>query len=289
MALFGKIDIQPKLVDAQQRNKLVIFGGAGVSVAPPASAPSLDDIVKDICEIHPVGYKPPLDKNGSVVNILVALGQVDRLLPGRFRQYLNSRYANLSDCNDLHKQLVRLFPLSQDLRIITTNYEGLFTVAALEIRGQLPSTYSYPNLNNSHGPSVVTSLEEESLDAKRDASINGIVHIHGAAENGPDSLVVTRSDFRQAYAKEGSVAAAYLRSLPSDYCILTIGFSGRDPIVADYIAANCCHGNCYAMCCNDDVAEWLDLGFDPVPYPTGGNGDRHSCLLDGIKAWADSV
>lgn len=120
--LIGEIEFPEPLIEAQRKGTLVVFAGAGVSMASPANLPGFEDLANE-----------------------VAAGISERLESEPFDQFLgrlsskdvdvHTRTKNVIDKPDskpnrLHKTLVSLFTSSASFRIVTTNFDRHFTAVA---------------------------------------------------------------------------------------------------------------------------------------------------------------
>lgn len=290
---FGETDIPDQILLAQQKNNLVIFAGAGVSYCSPANAPPLDKVTKDFLETHVTTFRPVLDSQGKIQNLIETLQDVERLRKSLCRQYFQRVYSKLKKPSELHHHLVRLFCEDQFLRIITTNYDSLFTIEVNKSRKSSTQIYNYPNLTSQvieivSGSSSFSANEPEATP-DIDSEVNGIFHLHGSSLSEPENLVLTRKDFGRAYLREDSAAATFLRQLPKHFHLVLVGFSGNDPIVKDFIAANCNKNNTFAICPEDHAEGWESMEITPLYYPVGSDENKHLNLTIAIEEWANET
>lgn len=288
--LYGKILIDGQLIEAQKKNELVIFAGAGVSYGPPANVPSLDKVAQDFLETHVSKWMPVLDKQGKLIDLIDRLNEIDRLKPKLFRPFIKSAYSSHVKPCKLHNYLVRLFKVNQHLRIITTNYDTLFEKAATDLRGFEPLIFNYPDLAKTVSATVPST--SSSANVHPDASpgtisnVNGIFHIHGSCSSNSQDLVLTRDDFQKAYLKPNSSAATFLKLIPDHFYLLFLGLSGNDPIVLDFISANCNKIRTFAICPVYQAEAWDNLDINTIPYPIENAPNKHTSLSLSIKEWA---
>src|SRR5688572_5627777 len=138
MWINNEVDLTESLIRAQRDGRLVVFAGAGVSMAAPSNLPSFDSLVRDVVgdALEPVAGEP-LDR---------FLGRaadkgVDVQL--RARQIIGNP-ASLP--TQLHRDLLALFNSPERIRLITTNFDRHFTTAAREHSPQGVDCYYSPAL-----------------------------------------------------------------------------------------------------------------------------------------------
>ena len=90
-----------------------------------------------------------------------------------------NRCGNPPSATCLHRDLVRLYPEADKVRIVTTNFDLLFDAAARGLFDEQPDLFKAPAL----------PLGRE---------FNGIVHVHGRLDR-PQGMVLTDADFGRAY------------------------------------------------------------------------------------------
>jgi hypothetical protein len=193
----------PELLLASLRDgRLVIFAGAGVSIGPPAHLPDF----KRLTELIAAG-------TGEAIQD----GEPEDRFLGRLRfdgVDVHSRAAEILSRDEpsptsLHRDLLRLYPDIDQVRVVTTNFDLLFEKAAQETQGS-PDRYVAPALP---------------LGDK----FRGIVHVHGAVSR-PEQMVLTDADFGRAYLTEGW-ARRFLVNLFRHFTVLFIGYRHSDTIV----------------------------------------------------------
>ena len=257
MWITGQVEVPETVLLAQQRGQLVVFVGAGVSVAPPSALPLFVPLaeriaadarepVTDEAKTHPDLFLGRLESNGVPVHERVKTFVEQSARPNR-----------------LHEALVRLFPSLEQLRIVTTNYDQHLTTAAVEHFGAPPQVYRAP-----------------ALPLGRD--FTGIVHLHGSVDQRPQDLVVTGRDFGKAYLTDGW-AARFLPEMFRTYTVLFVGYSHKDQVMT-YLA----HGlppesQRFGFIDNTVPSEWTAMGITGLPYPSA---DHHVALRDALENWA---
>jgi SIR2-like domain len=262
--LIGKVDFPREVLDAQREGNLVIFAGAGVSMGSPANCPSFWELARDI------GGKPaPDEKDEALDHYLGRLKKEKTPVHENARNILDQS----PEPNLLHKELLKLFPSPDQVRLVTTNFDRHFSTAAKEV-------FPGKEVNTFYAPALPLGNDFE-----------GIVYLHGSINHRPDRLVLTDSDFGKAYLTEGW-ATNFLKTLFSHYTVLFVGYSHED-IVVSYLARGLPPNNSsqrFAIVRDKDaekrVQNWAHLGITVLTFPTIPE-DTYSALENSIKKWAD--
>ena len=245
------VDLSDNLVAAQRQGRLVLFVGAGVSVAAPSSLPTFEDMARRIGEESEEVY--PGDRSTSPDQFLGQLKGRGVDVHLRVHTIINRPD---SRPNSLHQALAALASVSNVPRIVTTNYDRHLSACLPEIE----------------------EFESPLLPATDEFS--GIVYLHGSLSQRPEHLVVTKADFGRAYLSDGW-APGFLRRLFQNYVVLFIGYSHQDTLM-EYMAAGLpSESQRYALCEDPDDDRWHELGIQSIGYPC------HSVLPSVIKAWAE--
>ena len=114
----------------------------------------------------------------------------------------------------LHEDLLRLYPKTGKIRLVTTNFDLLFEQAADIVCDASPEVFRAPAL----------PLGNE---------FEGIVHVHGSVSV-CQQMVLTDKDFGRAYLLEGWVRR-FLVQLFNNFTILFVGYNHNDTIM-NYLA-----------------------------------------------------
>ena len=254
------IDFPAPLLSALRDGELVIFAGAGVSMGEPACLPSFKTLAEKIAQ-----------GTGEVLQD----GEEDRFL-GRLHDKgvkVHERAVRELSRNNpkptaLHKNLLRLHQKSEQVRVVTTNFDLLFEKAAQDVFGTVPKVSQAPELPQAR-------------------NFYGIAHIHGDL-NHPQSLVLTDKDFGAAYMNKGW-AKDFLVELFGHFTVLFVGYSHND-IILNYLARGLLVDSTkprrFALTDDSDLQRWKSLGIDPVIYPKPDAKD-HSRLYEGVRRLAD--
>ena len=165
----------------------------------------------------------------------------------------------------LHDAIVRLFPSAEDVRIITTNYDRHLVTAAENVFGTTPHIYCAP-----------------ALPLGRD--FNGIVSLHGCIGGRLADLVITSSDFGQAYLTD-AWATRLLLEVFAKYVTLFVGYS-HDDVVMSYLAQGLRAGSNRFGFLPDtaELVKWRRLEIEPIIYPQGSD---HGELTEAIVRWGE--
>ncbi len=257
----AEIDFPVRLLNDLRDDKLVVFAGAGVSMGEPAYLPSFKHLAKTIAK----GTGKTLHCRDPIDHFLGRLQDEGVKVHERAAEALVRE--NLKT-TELHRNLLRLYSGTEQVRIVTTNFDFLFEQAAEDLFDSIPEVFRAPALPLGH-------------------QFKGIVHVHGTV-NRHDDMIITDSDFGRAYLNEGW-AQRFLVELFSNFTILFVGYSHNDTIM-NYLAralpareAN----RRFALTgkCDDDTDRWCLLGIEPITYPQC-NKEDHSALDKGARELA---
>jgi len=202
---FSGVDFPEQLIQSIKQNQLVIFAGAGVTMAQPANGPSFSELTNFIAQGtgECLGMEPAdkflgrLEKGGVDVHLLT-----------------KNKLELLKKPSELHLATLRIFPDINSVKIVTTNFEHLYNLAIETVFSKELKTYISPAL-------------------PRGNNFQGLVHVHGSI-NQHKEMVLTDKGFGNAYLKEGW-AKDFLFDLFSHYTVLFVGYSHDDPIM-NYLA-----------------------------------------------------
>jgi NAD-dependent SIR2 family protein deacetylase len=119
--IIGGVKFPKALLAAQRDGTLAIFAGAGVSIPEPSNYPNFKDLANHVAAGKlTAGTDEPLDR--FLGRLAEANVQVHQLV-SRMLNNPNSKP------NCLHIDLLRLFPKSESVRIVTTNFDVHFVSA----------------------------------------------------------------------------------------------------------------------------------------------------------------
>ncbi|MGI8612726.1 MAG: SIR2 family protein [Nocardioidaceae bacterium] len=259
--LLGDVQIPESLLSAQEAGRLVIFTGAGISVAEPSGLPGFLGLTKLIAstvksELDPdtVDWRDKLDTFMGVLDDDDAV-DVHQLVRG-----IVSTPASLPNAN--HRALAQIASTST-ARVVTTNYD-LHLEAALSEVGTTHNVYRAPAL----------PLGQD---------FDGLVYLHGTADDIPRHLIITDRDFGRAYLRD-AWAARFLERMFSSYTVLFVGYSHTD-IVMKYLGLGLGRNSeRYALTTNPRDPIWRRLRVTAIGYT---KGEAHEGLTKCLTAWAE--
>lgn len=257
MTKLGAIEFDDRILDALRDDKLVVFAGAGVSMAPPSNLASFWKLTSDIAQGTGLEPTEPLDR---------FLGQLHHR-----KVAVHERAAQLlspagSAPNTLHQDLLRIFRTAERVRLVTTNFDLHFETAASMLFGSTPEVYRAPALPLGY-------------------DFTGIVHVHGALPRARD-LVLTDADFGRAYLTEGW-ARRFLVDVFRQFTVLFVGYSHND-VVMNYLArALPADGVAGRFALTEEDGNWDLLGIKPIRFNKGTGANAYHELYDGVQRLAE--
>lgn len=251
------VQFPPPLVEAFHNQEIVIFAGAGVSVGKPANLYLFDKLAELIALGTGQAYDP---KTEPPDRFLGRLNDDDVRVHTLAAEILQE---NNPQPRDLHRNLLRMFRRSQDVRIVTTNFDVLFERAAKDVFTQLPKLYQGPALPIGN-------------------KFRGIVHLHGSVDV-PDDLVLTHQDFGRAYLTEADGwARRFLVDLFNERTVLFVGYSHRDTMMTYFtpsLPPLDVQSRFALIAENDNPDYWKRMGIEPIPFPQQDPNDFSSLDL----------
>jgi hypothetical protein len=259
--LLGGVQIPADLLTAQEEGRLVIFTGAGISMAPPSDLPSFAGLALQVAQtlqspLDPasVEWKNQLDAFMDVMDEGEGV-DVHRLVQGVVTVPTSSPNAN-------HVALARIAKQGTT-RVVTTNYDAHLERALRDHHGEGLQVFRAPAL----------PLGDD---------FEGLVYLHGSAEGEPRQLVVTDRDFSRAYF-HGAWATRFLERMFREYAVLFVGYSHSD-VVMKYLGLGLGpRSKRYVLTDKPDDPIWKRLQVTVVDYPS----DEHDVLTRCLTEWAD--
>ncbi|MEV7625264.1 SIR2 family protein [Actinoplanes sp. NPDC089786] len=250
-------ELPQELVSAHQSGDLVIFVGAGASIAPPSNLPDFRGLAEAIAADAGVafGKDDPLD---------VVLGKADAPANMDVHQRVAERIDDpASRPNRLHRAIGKLAKAGPVVRVVTTNYDRHLS----KVLGRKVPEYRAPAL----------PLGDD---------FEGIVYLHGTLGQDPRHLIATDEDFGAAYLLDGW-AVRFLERMFRRYTVLFVGYSHNDFAMTYLGRALPPSTRRFAL--TEDTAgqaeHWRRFRVVPVPYP---NPDKkHTQLPIMIGEWAE--
>ncbi|GAA2165602.1 uncharacterized protein DUF4020 [Humibacillus xanthopallidus] len=261
--LLGGVQIPAAVITAWEEGRLVLFTGAGVSMATPSDLPSFLGLAQEVAERLQSPLNPTKEKWSSQLDTFMDVvdqeegadvhGHVKRIV---------TREGSLPNAN--HDALARIATRFSP-RVVTTNYDR-----HLETRLREHENPEHP-LEVFRAPAMPLGHDFE-----------GLVYLHGSAQDDGRRLVVTDRDFSGAYF-HSAWAARFLERMFHEYVVLFVGYSHSD-VVMKYLGLGLGpKAQRYVLTDKPYDAIWDRLLITAVEYPEGEHGAVTRCLA----AWAD--
>ena len=238
------VEFPEPLLTALRDGQLVVFAGAGVSMAAPAGLPDFRSLACRIAQ----GTKICIGEEEPEDHFLYRLKATGPDIHQRASQLLQE---GNQQPTELHRNILRLYRNPDEVRIVTTNFDMLFEQAAIYLYNPQPKSFQAPALPLGH-------------------RFRGIVHIHGAVDN-PQEMILTSEDFGRAYLTEADGwARRFLVDLFSNSVTLFIGYSHNDTIM-NYLAQSLARHDSYQQYAliGDEIdtpSRWQIMGIQPIIF-----------------------
>ena len=245
------VNFPEPLLSALRDGRLVVFAGAGVSMGPPAKLPSFRRLAEQVAE----GTGQSIIDGETEDRFLGRLEDRGTDVRQRVAQILQS---NNPEPTALHCDLLRFFGNTEDVRVVTTNFDVLFEVVATG--------------DFDHRPRVF-----QAAALPLGSRFRGIVHLHGSV-NEPEEMVITHRDFGRAYLTEDDGwARRFIVALFANCTVLFVGYSHSDTIMT-YLTPSLPPDDGqkrFALVGNksDDLAHWRGMGIEPIVFPQADAND----------------
>ena len=255
----GNVELPEELVEAAEAGELVLFVGAGASLAPPANLLTFSALVEEIGkELGKLPTEADLKSPDRFLGDLEADGADVHGITVRMLEEKGT------SPNSLHEALVELAFAHGRPRIVTTNYDRNLEEAAKRLERPL-EIYKAPALPMGD-------------------DFEGLVHLHGSLGQEPRRLVLTGGDFGKAYLLD-SWASRFVARMFARYSVLFVGYSHGD-VVMQYIARGLGPTDRrFALTSRPDNEQWHQHGVTPIGYAV--KGQDHSELVGLVKAWGE--
>ncbi|EDM25752.1 hypothetical protein LNTAR_15087 [Lentisphaera araneosa HTCC2155] len=287
------IDFPDEILRAQEEGTLVVFAGAGVSI--PSGLPNFYDLVDKVAKGSGIDFytQPDLSKkilpaisssdinfNDTTVQEMVI--RINKSLPsineppdkflGKLEDNdikIHERSASILSSNDyqpnlLHQSIVDLFRDEKSVRIVTTNFDKLFT-DTLGAKKFNVETYTAPAL-------------------PLGSDFSGLVYLHGTVDK-PSNTVLTDRDFSQAYITRGW-ARFFIQDMLENYTVLFIGYS-YDDIIMSYLTRGIdLQSKKHFALSERPKDHWDTLNINVIPFPLYEDGDKFRALGESLSELA---
>jgi hypothetical protein len=259
--LLGGINIPEALLTAHEERRLVIFTGAGISIAPPSDLCSFLELCAQVAaklqsseDPNSPEWKPQLDAfMGNLDDDETA--DVHRLVKGIIT-------VPTSRPNTNHEALARI-AAKGTARVVTTNYDLHLEHTLRQQLGDALEVFRAPAM----------PLGD---------NFTGLVYLHGSADSEAERFVVTDRDFSKAYF-HSAWAARFLERMFSRYVVLFIGYSHSD-VVMKYLGLGLGpRAERYVITDDPTNQIWERLRVKVLDYPA----KQHQVLTECLTEWAD--
>lgn len=273
--IFQGISLPKDVNSALAKGELVVFVGAGISKPPPSSLPLFDGLVVKVGQ----EFGKNISKNEVRVrgepNILSEWHDAGHVVHRAVEKIIGD---SSSKPTELHQELFRIFKKSQEVRIVTTNFDNHLSTAARDV---------FPNepIDEYFAPALPLGDD-----------FQGLVYLHGSANKKPEKMVLTAEDFGKVYFTKGW-AREFLLSLFSKFTVLFVGYSHSDVLIS-YLAHGLKHAGVkprWSLISSDSSEEekkhWKNLGILTEEYSIDERNteNRHHRLTEFFREWADFV
>jgi NAD-dependent SIR2 family protein deacetylase len=201
--LLGGINIPGALLTAHEEGELVIFTGAGVSIAAPSDLPSFLGLAGQVAAKLQSSEDPNSEEWTPQLDAFMGnLDDDEKVNVHRLVKGIVTAPTSMPNAN--HHALARI-AAKKTARVVTTNYD-------LHLEQTLRERLD-DDLEVFRAPAVPLGDNFE-----------GLVYLHGSADSEPGRLVVTDRDFSKAYF-HSAWAARFLERMVSEYVVLFVGYS----------------------------------------------------------------
>ena len=240
---------------AHSEGRLVLFVGAGASVARPSDLPLFGGLAGRVRDVLGLASDPSTSSIELPEKRLGDLARSGMNVHEAVRQIIEDS----QESNDHHRAIAAFASVGQTIRILTTNYDGHLS---RELTG-VPTSDVVPDLSRTE--------------------INGVVHLHGAASNGAQGLVVTDDDVARAYFGDNPSALRFLQHLVRSFVVLFIGCSVEDVPLRYVLMSKRGETSLYALTPRPENDKWKELGITPVAC---GDYSEIPAVLDALTEFA---
>lgn len=246
------IDFPESIIDALKENRLVVFGGAGVSIGKPTCMPNFTDLAKMIAKgsYYELKTGEPEDQ---------FLGKLESKGIKVKKKACDILSEQNHEPNKMHESILGLFS-KKNIRIITTNYDHMFEKKCEET-GLDISKFINPALPMGD-------------------NFKGIVKLHGDTSD-DNSIIISDYDFGDAYLTRSYVSKFLVDLFKSNYVILFIGYSYDDTVMrylTRAVQGQVYNANKYILT-DDEEQDWNILDIKPIFY----RKKDYDTLNEGIK------
>ena len=239
------------LVAAHRQGRLVLFVGAGVLLSAPSCIPLLGGLAHRVA--GELGLGSAADDSRAPEEIFEELAGRGLGVHAAVRRIVRESRAP----NEVRRAVAEIARAGPAVRIVTTNYDR-------HLAACLPENVRV----------------YEAPDLPGDEEFEGVVHLHGWVDQEPSRLIVTRSDFAEAYMQPLSATLAFLHRMFASKTVLFVGYSAADALMQYVLRAARGRTDLLTLHSRPDDPKRDALGIAPVGY---GHHDNLPLLL---SEWA---
>lgn len=258
--LLGGVRIPAEVITAWEDRRLVLFTGAGISMSPPSDLPSFAGLAAQVANILQSPLDPTAEEWKTQLDTFIdVLNEGEGVDVHRLVRGIVTRGGSKPNAN--HEALARI-ATKYSTRVVTTNYDLHLETALLE-----------------HHTGPLDVFRAPAMPLGND--FEGLVYLHGSAEDDPRRLVVTDRDFSSAYF-HSAWAARFLERMFREYVVLFVGYSHSD-VVMRYLSLGLGpESRRYVLTDVPRNAIWRRLHVTPLEYPP----ERHDVLTRCLVEWS---
>lgn len=257
--ILGGVQIPTEVLTAWEEGNLVLFTGAGISIASPSGLPGFEDLALQVAQTVGSSLDPrSREWRGQLDTFMDVLNEGEGVDVHRLVQGIVTRQGSKPNAN--HGALASIAAQYPN-RIVTTNYD-LHLEAALKEQDRDFEVFRAPAMPLGH-------------------DFDGLVYLHGSAQDDARRFVVTDRDFSAAYF-HSAWATRFLERMFREYVVLFVGYSHAD-VVMKYLGLGLGpESRRYALTDDPDNITWRRMQITALEYPH----KRHDLLTECLVEWS---
>ncbi len=257
--ILGGVQIPTEVLTAWEEGNLVLFTGAGISIPSPSGLPGFEDLALQVAQTVGSSLDPrSAEWSGQLDTFMDVLNEGEGVDVHRLVQGIVTRQGSKPNAN--HEALASI-ATQYPTRVVTTNYD-LHLETALREHDRDLEVFRAPAM----------PLGQD---------FDGLVYLHGSAQDDPRRFVVTDRDFSAAYF-HNAWATRFLERMFREYVVLFVGYSHAD-VVMKYLGLGLGpESRRYALTDDPDNITWRRLQITALEYPH----KRHDLLTECLVEWS---
>jgi hypothetical protein len=261
--LLGGVQIPAAVITAWEEGQLVLFTGAGVSMAKPSDLPSFLGLAKQVAK----RLQSPLNPEDEqwITQLDTFMDVLDQAPGADVHAHVKRIVTNSGSLPNANHEALARIATRFNTRVVTTNYDR-----------HLETTLH----GHSKADRALEVFRAPAMPLGHD--FEGLVYLHGSAQDDARRLVVTDRDFSGAYF-HSAWAARFLERMFREYVVLFVGYSHSD-VVMKYLGLGLGpDAKRFVLTDKPNDPIWDRLLVTPVEYPEG----KHEVLTRCLTSWAD--